>query len=415
MEFFIARQPVFDREQRVYAYELLFRSGIKSIFNISENSNGDGYSPDVVTNSFFFIGLEELTGGKKACINFTRELLLQEVPLHLPGEKTIVGISETVDPTPEILGACRKFKKNGYGIVLGNANHLKEDHPLIEVVDFVKVDFREIAPEVREKLPEALEGSGLKFLAEKIETEDEYHQALESGYSLFQGYYFSEPELQSGGSIDSSKHNYLQIIQEINKPDVEYDALESIIKRDLGLTYKLLRFINSAYFGIITEVRSIRQALVLLGFEEIRKWASLLALQKLGEGKPSELLRQSIIRARFCEELGAEIGMEEERSELFLMGMFTVLSALMEKPMAQILTELPLDKAIHAALLGRQNKYRRILETVLAYERGRWDQFTMFIRLLHVEEDAVPALYRSAIQWSDQVLDTKALQVNDAQ
>ncbi len=401
MEFFIARQPIFNRRQQVYAYELLFRSGLENFFDISD---GDQATSDVITNSFFFIGLEELTDGKKACINFTQNLLLQEVASLLPQEKMIVEVLETVEPTPDVVRACEELKQKGYLLALDDVTHLDESHPLLKLTDIIKVDFRKISVADQKELPHRFGKYDVIFLAEKVETDMEYRLAWDHGYTLFQGYYFSEPEVHSGKKFTGSEQNYLRILQEVNNPAVEYEDLEMIIRRDLSLAYKLLRFINSAYFGIITEVRSIKQALVLLGLKEIQKWISLLAMQEIGRGKPSELLRLSILRAKFCEDIGAKIGMEDERAELFLMGMFTVLSTVMEKPMAQILAELPLDKEIHAALLGRQNKYRRILETVLAYERGRWEQFAMFIGMLKLEETEVPPLYRSAVQWADQVL-----------
>jgi len=409
MEFFIARQPILDTDQGVYAYELLFRSGLENVFNLDARADGDQATSEVITNSVFFIGLEELTGGKRAAINFTRNLLLREVPSLLPSERMIVEILETVEPTPDIVDVCRKLKRQGYRIALDDVTEMDTTHPLLGLTDIIKVDFREVDPEYRRSLPAALDGFNLTFLAEKVETKEEYREALGAGYSLFQGYYFNKPELQSGSSIDSSKHSYLRILRAANKPEIEYDELVMIIKSDLGLTYKLLRFINSAYFGIKTEVRSIKQALVLLGFEEIKKWTSLLALHHLGEGKAPELLRQSILRARFCEEIGAESGLERERPKLFLLGMFTVLGALMNQPMTRILDQLPLDKEIRDALLGRNNKYRWILETVLAYERGQWDQFSTAMEYLDVNEAILPSLYQSAVSESDQLLNTGRL------
>jgi EAL and modified HD-GYP domain-containing signal transduction protein len=176
-----------------------------------------------------------------------------------------------------------------------------------------------------------------------------------------------------------------------------------VIRRDLDLTYKLLRFINSSYFGVITEVRSIKQALVLLGFDEIRKWVSLTLLDNLAKDKPSELIRQSILRAKFCEEIAERVGKSEESAEFFLMGMFTVINALINKPMAQILAELPLANDMKVALLGRNNRYRKVLEAVLAYERGDWYQFDYYAKELKLDSSEIPAIYNSALQWVDQV------------
>lgn len=398
MDFFIARQPIFNRDKKVFAYELLFRSGMDNYFKI-QNSTDE--VKETVANSLLYVGLEELTSGKKACINFTHNLLEDEVSSVLPSSMMIVEVAENFEPTEQFLEECKKLKNGGYTLAFSVDVFEKDAKALLDLVDIIKVDFTK--KDVNEIKEIAQQYNKIQLLAEKVDTVEDYVRANELGFMYFQGYFFNKPSLNGGTSISEFKLNYLRMLQEVHEPEIEYSELENIIRRDLDLTYKLLRFINSSYFGVITEVRSIKQALVLLGFDEIRKWVSLTLLDNIAKDKPDELIRQSILRARLCEEIAKKIGKPEESAEFFLLGMFTMINALVDKPMAQILAELPLANDLKLALLGRNNKYRKVLETVLAYERGEWSNFEYYVKELNVDENEMPPLYNSALQWVDQV------------
>jgi len=401
MEIFVARQPIFDTHQNLFAYELLFRSGLENYFDLKD---GDQATSDVIMNSIFFIGLKQLTGGKKAAINFTENLLLDGIPSLFPADQIIVEILETVTPEEEVVAVCRTLKQEGYIIALDD--FVMQDHqsPLIEFADIIKVDFGETTDAERQAIPKRLATSDVKFLAEKVETLEEFKQARAWGYTLFQGYFFSKPVISTGRSIPSSKLSHLQILRQISQPNIEFDEMENTIKRDMAMTYKLLRLINSAYFGIAVEIKSVKQALVLLGMKEIKKWVSLLALEQLGADKPQELIAHSVIRAKFCENIAMTAGRDHQASEMFLTGMFTVLDAIMDIPMADVLEELPLSEDIKQALLGKPNDYRRILDLVLAYEAGDWKGFAERAAGLSIDESEVPDSYNESVEWADLIL-----------
>lgn len=401
MEIFVARQPIFDINQNLFAYELLFRSGLENYFNVID---GDKATSDVIMNSIFFIGLKQLTGGRKAAINFTTNLLLDSIPSLFPSDQIIVEILETVEPGEEIIAVCRRLKQQGYILALDDFVMRDHQSPLIEYADIIKVDFGETNDEERKEIPQRLASCKARFLAEKVETLEEFKLAKTWGYSLFQGYFFSKPVISTGKSIPSSKVSHLQMLQQINQPDIEFDEMEQTIKRDMAMTYKLMRLINSAYFGLSVEIKSIKQALILLGVKEIKKWVSLLALEELGSDKPHELITRSIIRAKFCENIAMAVDREHEASELFLTGMFTVLDAIIDLPMADALEELPLSEEIKHALLGKSNKFSEILELVLRYEAGDWQGFADRAVRLPISESEIPDLYNDSLEWANIVL-----------
>jgi c-di-GMP-related signal transduction protein len=400
MEVFVARQPIFDRNMKVYGYELFFRYGGKEFYDFHD---GDQASSRVMTDGFFIIGMEKLTEGKKAFINFTHKLLLDEVATIFPREQIAVEVLETVEPDPEIFAACDKLKEAGYLLVLDDFAFKIKFNPLIELADIIKIDFLATSVEERRGFVQWFGSKKLKFLAEKVETREEFDQAVEMGYSYFQGYFFSKPVTLSGQDVPSYKVNYVQVLREVHKPELDFDELENIFKRDVAFSYKLLRCINSAYFGLRAKVESIKHALILMGMIELRKWVSLIAVQGLGEDKPQELLATSIIRARFCELLAPRLGQEDRASDLFLMGMFSLLDAFVDRPLAELLEELPISDDIKDALLEREGPLGKIYELVLAYERGNWGEFSQLSEELMLDEKGVPALFHDSLEWTQPI------------
>ncbi len=400
MEVFVARQPIFDKKLEVWAYELLFRSGLDNFY---ENLDGDQASSRVISNSFLLIGMDELTEGKMAFINFTRNLLVGEFISALPKELVAVEILENVEPDEEVIAACKSLKQLGYLLVLDDFVFEDKFQPLIELADIIKVELINLEVEEIKSLVQEFISRGVKFLAEKVETREEFDRALEMGYSYFQGYFFSKPVIVSGQDIPSSKLNYLQILQEIHRPELEFDHLDDIVKREVSLSYKLLKLTNSAAFGFRNKVNSIRHALIILGKDEIKKWVSIIALSAMGDDKPAELVMNSLIRARFCELMAPGLRMKEQSSDLFLMGMFSLIDALVDRPISEILEELPISEDIKVALLGGENRFGDVYESVLAYERGDWDRFSECATKLKSDETEAPELYLESVDWAKQV------------
>ncbi|HHT45782.1 MAG TPA: HDOD domain-containing protein [Firmicutes bacterium] len=400
MEIYVARQPIFNKYQEVFAYELLYRSGANKFYS---SLNGDQASSEVITNSFLLIGLETLTRGKKAFINFTKNLLENDVATLLPNDTIVVEILQDIEPDENTLNACKKLKELGYLLALSDFCYNEKFLPLVELVDIIKINFLTTKKEEREAVVQRIGRERVNFLAEKVETMDEYIQAMKFGYSYFQGYFFSRPHILTGKDIPSFKIIYLKILQEINKPELDFDRLEEYIKMDVSLSYKLLKFINSLSFGFRNEIRSIKQALVLLGQKELSKWLSLIALKGIGDNKPDELIITAICRARFCELIAPRVGLKDRSSDLFLMGMFSLIDAFLDRPMADILPELPISNDIKHALLGGQSRFRDVYELITSYESGNWEQLARQALKLELEEKEVRECYLNSLYMSNKI------------
>jgi c-di-GMP-related signal transduction protein len=394
----VARQPIFDANLNVFGYELLFRS---NFINTYDGTDGDKATHDVIANSFLLIGIETLTNGKKAFINFTANSLKNNIPAMLPKSLIAVEILEDVVPDEEIINVCKVLKKNGYLLVLDDFVFKPEFMPLIELADIIKVDFRITRHGERQQLIQRLRGYPVKFLAEKVETQEEFQDALNMGYSYFQGYFFCEPLVLSGKDLPGYKTNYLHILQEINQPEIEFEQIEAIIRRDVALSYKLLKFINSSIFGFRNTISSLRQALTLLGQKELTKWISLIALKDVADDKPGELILESLIRARFAEKLASIKIWKKRAPDAFLMGMFSHIDVLLDRPLNEILNEIHLDEEIKQALLEKKHNQLSVLyKLIQSYEQGNWKAYSSYVDELEIDERYVLQSYREALIWA---------------
>jgi EAL and modified HD-GYP domain-containing signal transduction protein len=236
-------------------------------------------------------------------------------------------------------------------------------------------------------------------VAEKVETREMFEETLELGYDLFQGYFFSKPTIVQAGDLRGYKLHYFEILQEINQSDLDFGRIEEIFKREMSLCYKLLRYINSVFFGWRNRVSSVRRAMILLGEQELKKWASFIILASMAEDKPDELLIQSVVRARFCEALAPMTGFADRSQDLFLMGMFSLIDAILDRSLEAILGELPIAEDVRDALLGEQTDLNRILCYARVYERGSWSDLERLTPQLGLPEEEVPALYLDALEW----------------
>ncbi|MEW6387567.1 MAG: HDOD domain-containing protein [Thermodesulfobacteriota bacterium] len=399
---FVARQPIFDRRQRVYGYELLYRARGEDNFCLID---GDQATLSVIRNVLLVHGPEKLTGGKKAFINFTKNLLLNKTPFYLPKEIAVVEILEGMEVDKELLEACRHLKENNYLLALDDFLWPEqEDHRLTELADLIKVDFRQSKEAERKTIVDHFRPRGLKLIAEKTETREEFQEALDSGFTFFQGFFFSKPVIISSRDIPGFKLTYLRVLKELARPELDFRVLEKIIARDPSLSYKMLKYINSAFFGLRYEITSIIDALRLLGEREIRRWASLAVLTHLGQDQPQELLRFSLLRARFCESLAPKVGLASQKSELFLMGMFSLMDVFIGRPLDEILDDIPLTEKVKAALLGHSNDYRTLFDLVVNYETAAWEQVSNLAEQLSLEMQELPVLYAESINWVDRPL-----------
>lgn len=395
---FIARQPIFDRTKKVIAYELLFRS---SADNIYESNDADKATSQVISASFLSVGLDVLTGGKMAFINFTGNLLKQNVAHLLPQDAVAIEILETVEPDAEIIGACRELKRNGYTLVLDDFVSHPRFLPLVRMADIIKIDFLNTETQEKKEVMQRYHSlPNLKFLAEKVETQAAFDEAVKLGYSYFQGYFFSRPVVIQRKEIPASKFTHLHLLKEIRSDNLDYKKVEDLIKRDLALCFKLFKYINSAAFGLRQQVSSIRQAITLLGQRELMKWVSLNAIYYLDQSKPAELVTASVMRGCFCELIASRAGHKQIAADVFIMGLFSLIDAILDCAFEDILLELPITDEIKAALLGQAGFHRNILEIAIAYERGDWSSALAFAEKVGIAQEALADAYIGALRWT---------------
>ncbi len=401
MDVHIARQPILDENYNIYAYELLFRSGIRdqeSIFH-----DGQYATAQVIRGAFEIIGLLELTGGKMAFINFTAELIQMGIPSLLPVKYTGIEILEDIEPDPQLIESCRSLKEKGYLLLLDDFIFDRKLKPLIEMADIIKVDFLATRGQERKKILDLPEFKG-KFLAEKVETREDYQQGLKLGYSLFQGFYFSKPDLISRREIPAFKLNYFNLLQEINTPEPDYDIMEQIIKGDISISFRLFKIINSAYYGLSERIDSLKHALVLLGINEIKKWLDLYLMGGLGKDKPSILLLNTYVRARFAEGLASEFSLGDRSIDLFMIGLFSLLDVFFGRPLEELLQDLKLEEDVTAALLEQKGVMGEVLKLVESYERASWEQVISIIEENNLDHQRVADIYLEAVTSSQDTI-----------
>jgi EAL and modified HD-GYP domain-containing signal transduction protein len=386
----------------VFGYELLFRSGFKNVF---DGSDADQATSSVINNSFFTTGMPTMTGGKKAFINFTRDIILREYATLLPKDSAVIELLENIEPEPDIIDACRRLRDSGYTLALDDFVYDPKYEPLLELAHIVKVDFMISDLAERKKMADRFLPRGIKLLAEKVETLAEFEQAKEMGYSYFQGYFFSKPTIVTGTTIPESKIAKLSLLQEVSRMPFDFNRVESVVKRDVSFSYKLLKMVNSSAFGLRQEVRSIKQALVLLGEKNVRKWASLVTMACMGDDKPAELVLSSVIRGKFFENMAPLVGFGGREQDMFLLGLFSLIDAITDQPMTSILSEIPLVDDVKQVLLGSlPGRLSDTYDTLLAYEGADWDRFITLGNEIKLDESKVPPVYTEAIEWGHEIM-----------
>jgi EAL and modified HD-GYP domain-containing signal transduction protein len=327
--------------------------------------------------------------------------LEKKVPLLLPKETTVIEILEDVKPGPVLLDACAQMVADGYTIALDDFEYMPELDPLIAMANIIKFDFRLTPKEVIDADLKQLSRNNLCMLAEKVETHDEFKVAQKMGFELFQGYFFCKPEIIQGREIQGFQLNLMMIMAQINSDTFSCAELEKLISRDMGISYKLFKYLNSAFFARASKVSSVKQALIFLGEKEIRRFVSLIALSRLAEGKPNELIRAACIRGKFCELMGTSTHEKTSPAEMFTLGMFSLIDAVIDQPMEKILDQLPLSNQIKRALVDAKGRLAGYIELVRLYETGQWDKVARLSQALNLDAKTVPALYLQACKWSD--------------
>jgi len=391
-EKFIARQPILDTRLQVFAYELLFRGGAQNSFQPFANA-----ASSVIADSITLFDLDMFTGHARAFVNVDEMALRLGAPRLLPADRIVVEILETVRPTEEMLSACRELRSAGYQLALDDFVDSPGIAPLVEFASFLKIDFQMFDARGRSALARKYADNHIRLLAEKVETESEFREARDLGFSYFQGYFFCKPFMVETRELPGNKAIQLQLLAAVAAPELRFDFIENLLKQEPSLLYRLLRYLNSPILGLRSEVRSVRHAIVLLGENEFRRWASIFAIISMSTGKSPELIRTALTRAFFCEEFSAAAGLREQGPSLFLMGLLSVTDALLDRPMREVLKKLPMVQEAKIALCGGTNRFRDVFELVLALERAEWIRLSDIAARIGCNEGKIPDSYLSAL------------------
>ncbi len=396
---FVARQPIFDQSMGLYGYELLHRS---SQNNFYEGGDDEQTTAELITNSFLVIGFNELIDGTRGFINFSHNFLLKGIPSILPKEKTVIEILERANVTDDLINVCRDLKSKGYilaldDFVLEGENDSRER--LIEYADIIKIEFPNV-PIYKQAALISKYKNKIMFLAERVETREEFHKAVEMGYRLFQGYFFSKPIMVNAKDIGTIDINAHRILEELQKEDPDYRIISSIIEKDLNLSYKLLKISNSVYYNAKRQINTIFQALVLLGTQEIFGWISLMLFRKVQTPENAEIVKSSMINGKLISLLANETNQGSSfASDCFMVGILSSMDVILNQNMAQIVADLPLTPQVSATLLGSDTKIRHYLDAVLAFEKGQWDITYKEMADNQITQERFMELYLDALKW----------------
>lgn len=392
----VGRQAIFDRQMEVFGYELLYRDGSGNCANIMD---GDEATAKVMVNTFLEIGIDHIAGNAQAFFNLTATFFMSRQYEAFPTENVILEVLESIEPTPLVLEALSKAKQDGYQIALDDFV-LRESHrALMEYADIVKVDVLALTNEELKQQVEMFQEYPVRLLAEKVEDQEMYDQCLALGFEYFQGYFFCKPQIVEGVSLSGNRMAVVLLLAKLQDPQIDLHELNDLVRNDVALSVKLLRYVNSASVGLPRAVDSIAQAIGLVGTDRMRQWATVLALSQTGN-KPSELMRIALIRAHMCEAFCPFYDVAPGSG--FTVGLFSILDAYLDCEMHQLLAELPLSQDILDALLNRKGVFGTILEAILAYERGEWSQLDD----QRIDDGQVHALYWESVEWANDVLET---------
>jgi len=391
---FVARQPILDRSQNVFGYELLFRNGVEDYFNADPE-----LAARSTLDSSLLYGINMLCDKRRAFVNCTCEVLFKDLITLLPPQQTVAEILETVEPEDRVIAACKRLKAAGYLIALDDFAPNDPRIPLVEFADIIKVDVRATRPEERAGMMRRFGSPRCKMLAEKLETPHEYRQARDMGFVYFQGYFFCRPEIVIGREVPASRLHYIRLLEMVSRREMDMRELERMLKKEASICYRLLRYLNSPLFGLALEIKSIRHAIAVLGEREMRRWIRLVVTVGAAEQRCSELVLMGLARARFCELLSNRL---QSNTDLFLMGLLSIMDAILEVSMDVLLEQLPVERETKTALLGQNSSLRPLYQLMLAQESGEWTQSSALAKQLKLPDEEVASTWWQALRWAQE-------------
>lgn len=396
----VARQPIFNRTLEVAAYEL--RARATSLSDTFAELDDAAATTKVIADAFLQMQARAVTDGLPAHLAFTRELLLDGTPLLLPPAHTVVVLQD-VTADPQVAATCDVLRARGYRVALAD---LRPHDPRLDrlSLDLVTVDFATTTPAERRVIAQQVAEAALPVLAQRVDTGSDFDEARRLDCDAFQGQFMRGPALVRGRRVSGERATYLQLLRAVHRPTLDFAEVESAIRRDVSLAWQFLNFINAAFFGWRQRVESIRQGLVLLGEQGVRRWVSLMAVGGIAAGLPSDLTLAAITRARFCELVAAAAQRDVPPLDAFLAGMFSLLDAMLDEPLADLLAQVSVPEPVSAAILEGEGDLGRVLALVTAYEVGAWNTAGSHAAALGVRTSELLDAYLDAIAWSKQRL-----------
>ncbi len=391
----IGRQPIFDRKLNVIGYELLYRDGEQ---NRAVITDGRLATSLVLSRAFMEIGVDNLVGDKLAFVNLPREFLVNEFDFPIAEKQLVLEVLEDIPMDEEVLGAIRNLQRRGFQIALDDVVSLDDFTEALPYVDILKFELMNVNRDQLVAQVERAKQFPIKLLAEKVETQEEFDWCKDLGFDYFQGYFLCKPVIVSERRLTTSAVAIVHILAEINMPDVQIESLESLVLRDVTLSYKILRLINSAAFGMKSEIRTLKQALSILGLRKLRSLLSIMLLDHT-DNKPIELMAIAAVRGKMCEEILHMTGANDS-PQGFTVGFFSVLDALLDMPLGSIVNEIPLANEIKEALAHRTGKLGALLKSVMEYEQGNWSE----VGFCGLSPEKVLECYGSALAASKEMM-----------
>ena len=400
LSFYVARQPILDKERKLFAYELLLRDSLENIF--PNKLNDDEATAKIIEGLEFNLGLESLTQGSLAFINFTHNSLINGYPLLLDKEQIVVEILETAKPGKKLLAACIDLKEKGYTIALDDYEHDPRWKHFFPYVDIIKLDYSLTSEQQFQEIITILKPyPHIKLLAEKIETYSDFQHALSIGCEYFQGYFFSRPEVIKTVAFNPSQVAVVNLSSEINKDELDIKKITSIFENDVNLSFKLLRYVQSPIFKRDAAIETIKQAILVLGLEELKRFICLLFTAQFSLGKPQELTVMALARGRFCELMVKATLPTHSQSSAFLIGLLSLIDAMVDGNIQELMNKLPLHKDMKDAIINRKGGSAHFLKLCELFEKADWQNIDLFCQQIRVDPEQSCSLFHEALNWAD--------------
>ena len=394
-DIFVARQPIYDRQLELVGYELLFRDTEQCRASFDDGARA---SSQLIINTFMGFGLENIVGSNPAFINLTHDFFVDDQPIPMNREQVVLEVNEAILPEAHVLKGLQELAAQGYTIALDDFIYKPELEPLLALAHIVKIDLGALGREKFAEQANICRKFNVKLLAEKVESHSDMEYCKELGFDYFQGFFFCKPQLVRAKSQPANRGVILQILDKLQDENATIEELEKVIIQDVALTYKLLRYLNCATYAMRREINSVREALMLIGTAQVKKWAILLLMSSYDNEKPEELIATAMVRARMCELLAQKNRVKFDSEQAFTAGLFSTLDAVMDTPMEELLDTISLNTSIKFALLNHEGALGNLLLQILRYEKGEWSQ----LDIDGFSSTDYAMAYLAAVQWTNE-------------